>query len=201
MTRTVRIPRRVYKQALLNTHYESYLKVLELQSWETPDAKFVPGDGDIMSPLVIVGEAPGAEEDRLGKPFVGKSGNLLLKWLKSIGLSRREVFITNLIKYRPPNNADPAETPAAAARALMRWELGILRPQVVVTLGKFASEVFYQNPKMSTLSGTCRKKELYNSADGVWVVPIFHPSYVLRGTSNTRHKALEHFQVVKDVLM
>src|SRR5688572_14426399 len=95
----VRMPKRILVAAQLGTHYESYLKVLP-----NDETTFVPGDGNVLSDLVIVGEAPGQEEERLGLPFVGKSGNLLSKYLKSIGLNRSDVFITNVVKHRPPDN-------------------------------------------------------------------------------------------------
>lgn len=193
MTRVVRMNRRVYRQAQLDTHYESYRNVFPHEV-----GTFVPGDGDPLSRIVIVGEAPGAEEDRLGKPFIGPSGNLLSKWLKSVGLNRRNVFVTNLLKQRPPNNADPTNEQASAAVVLMRWELLLLKPEVVVTLGRFATSVFYPNPRISTLSGTCRKKDYGPTPDSAktWVVPIFHPSAALR-SSSTRRLAAEHFQVVQ----
>jgi uracil-DNA glycosylase family 4 len=196
--RTVKLASHKCKRARLETHYESYLKVLP-----NDNTVFVKGEGDIMSKVVFVGEAPGGEEERLGKPFVGKSGNLLIKWLKSVGLSREEVFITNVVKHRPLNNQlNLNEAQLAAARQLMRWELRILKPAVVVTLGRYATEVFYPKPHMGTLSGTCRKKYL-DPADGckepVWALPIYHPSSALR-SSKVRHEAEEHIQTLRDLL-
>jgi uracil-DNA glycosylase family 4 len=192
VARVVRMNKRVYRQALLNTHYESYLRVLP-----NDEANFVPGDGDVMSPVVFIGEAPGEEEDRLGKPFIGRSGNLLTKLIKHIGMTREEVFITNLVKHRPPNNADPTQLQASAASALMRWELKILKPRVVVPLGRFASSVFYSGMSMQAVAGTCRQKDV----DGLklWVVPMYHPAAGLR-SSVVRGQMYEHIQLITEAL-
>lgn len=191
MARTVRVPVRALKEVKLESHYDSYQRAFK------NDGTFVPGEGDVMSPVVFIGEAPGAEEERLGKPFIGPSGNLLTKAIRSIGPGREEVFITNLVKYRPPQNADPTPEQAAAARVMMEWELAILKPRVVVTLGKFATEVFYPTPSMRTLSGTSRVKML--SQVKYRVVPIYHPSAALR-SSNVRELFFEHFQIVKEAI-
>lgn len=191
----VRIPKRAYREAQLATHYSVLYANIMGRNYD-----IVPGEGDVMSKLVIVGEAPGETEERMGKPFVGKSGNLLMKWLKSVGLSRKDAFITNLIKHRPPGNADPTEKEAQAARVLMRWEIAIINPRVVVTLGRFATEVFYPNPSMRSLSGTCRVKDNRNHGGcQMLVVPVYHPSAALR-SSATRARAYEDFKQVKVAL-
>lgn len=193
MARTVRLPVKTYRQALLSSHYERYLTVLP-----NDETQFVPGDGDVMSPVVFIGEAPGEQEERLGKPFVGRSGNLLSKLLAHAGLSRRSVFLTNLVKHRPPGNADPDESTATSARVLMRWELQILQPRVVVTLGRFATEVFWQEPTMRNLHGHARKKRLDDGHELI-NVPMYHPSAGLR-SSATRTALYDGFQLLKDVL-
>lgn len=198
MGKHVRIPRRVLVAGQLNQHYESYLNVLPA----TGDQTFVPGDGNVLSPVVFIGEAPGEQEDRMGKPFIGKSGNLLSKWLKRIGLNRQDVFITNLVKHRPPGNADPSQKQASAARMLMRWELSILKPRVVVPVGRFATEVFYPNPTMAALAGTARTKYL-DPNDGckkpVIVFPMYHPAAALRSAS-VRETCWEHVDQLGELL-
>lgn len=192
MVRTVRVPARAMKELRLGEHYRRYRTVLP-----NDGTTFVPGEGDVMSKVVIIGEAPGEEEERLGKPFIGKSGNLLSKVLKTVGLSREQVFITNLVKHRPPDNADPTLAQAASARVLMQWEVNILKPKVIVPLGRFATEIFYPSPKMQVLSGTCRRK--YVEGEWYWVTPQYHPSAALRHAS-VRETLFEHFQSVKQAL-
>jgi uracil-DNA glycosylase family 4 len=189
MSRTVRLPKRVYRQARLNTHYESYLTVLPNDT-----ARFVPGEGDVMSDVVFIGEAPGEQEDAAGRPFIG---NLLSKLLNSIGLNRRDVFITNLVKHRPPNNADPDPGTAQSARVLLRWELQILQPRVVVPLGRFATETFYPTPHMQALHGTSREKLIERHK--AIVVPMYHPAAGLR-SSAVRRTMYDDFKLLKQVL-
>lgn len=193
----VKVSSRAFRWAQLNTHYtDVYLKAMGRE----PIPKVVPGDGDPLSDVVIIGEAPGETEDRMGKPFVGKSGNLLIKLLKSVDMHRDELFITNLIKQRPPDNADPTPKEAQAARVLMRWELAILKPQIVVTMGRFATEIFYPDPKMSVLAGTCRVKDNRNHG-GVesLVIPMYHPSAGLR-SSKIRSIMYEQMSVLRQAV-
>lgn len=188
----VRISRRIWKQVRLDTHYEhTYPNAMN------NGKEVVRGEGDVNSPIVIIGEAPGEEEERLGRPFVGASGNLLKKWIRWEEIRHAEPFFTNLLKHRPPNNADPTEEEAQKARVLMKWELAILRPRIVVTLGKFATEVFYPNPTMRVLSGTARVKRLAGEPEfEAIVIPIYHPSAALR-VSSVRDRAQKDFHQVR----
>jgi uracil-DNA glycosylase family 4 len=190
-----KVSKRALRQAQLNTHYRStYTNVMGR------NYGIVPGDGNVLADVVFIGEAPGETEERMGKPFIGKSGNLLSKLMKSIGLRRQDVFITNLVKHRPPGNADPTPREAQAARVLMRWELAILKPKIVVTLGRFATEVFYPNPQMSVLAGTCRVKDNRNH-EGVQslVIPMYHPAAGLR-SSKIRELMYEQMHVLRDAV-
>lgn len=101
----------------------------------------VYGDGNEHAEIVFVGEAPGANEDRLGKPFVGQAGKLLSTMLESIGLKREDVYITNVLKCRPPNNRDPEPDEIEACKPMLFEQLEIIKPKVVVTLGSFAARV------------------------------------------------------------
>ena len=135
------------------------------------------GMGDPTSDLMFVGEGPGAEEDKQGLPFVGRSGKLLdqLVW-EEMGLTRDRTYIANVVKCRPPNNRDPLPEEIAACRPYLEAQLDLIGPKVVVTLGKFAGQLLLESREAITrLRGRS-----YPFASGV-LVPTVHPAYVLRG--------------------
>lgn len=135
------------------------------------------GMGDPTSDLMFVGEGPGAEEDKQGLPFVGRSGKLLdqLVW-EEMGLTRDRTYIANVVKCRPPNNRDPLPEEIAACRPYLEAQLDLIEPKVVVTLGKFAGQLLLESREAITrLRGRS-----YPFASGV-LVPTVHPAYVLRG--------------------
>ena len=135
------------------------------------------GTGDPASDLMFIGEGPGAEEDKQGLPFVGRSGRLLdqLLW-EEMGLTRESVYITNVVKCRPPNNRDPRPEEIVACRPYLDTQLELIAPKVVVTLGKFAGQLL-----LGAKEGITRLRgRSYPFATGV-LVPTVHPAYVLRG--------------------
>jgi len=135
------------------------------------------GMGDPTSDLLFVGEGPGAEEDKQGLPFVGRSGKLLdqLMW-EEMGLTRERVYIANVVKCRPPNNRDPQPEEIASCRPYLETQLELIAPAVVVTLGKFAGQLLLDSKEgITRLRGRS-----YPFAGGV-LVPTVHPAYVLRG--------------------
>jgi uracil-DNA glycosylase len=137
----------------------------------------VPGEGVPNHPLVmVIGEGPGAEEDAQGRPFVGKAGQYLDKWLAAVDLSREEnVFITNIVKCRPPNNRDPKPEEISACRPYLRRQIALIRPKAILTLGRFASaEICNRQEGIGRIRGS-----VY-SFEGVPVIPTYHPSGVLR---------------------
>ena len=137
----------------------------------------VPGEGVAHRPLVmVIGEAPGAEEDAQGRPFVGPAGQYLDKWLSAIELSReKNVYITNIVKCRPPNNRDPRPDEIFACRPYLRRQIALIQPKAILTLGRFASaEICGRQEGIGKLRGS-----VY-SFEGVPVVPTYHPSGVLR---------------------
>ena len=138
------------------------------------------GRGDHTSDLVFVGEAPGAEEDAQGFPFVGRSGKLLDRLvLEEIGLERDEFFVMNTLMCRPPGNRDPLPDELAACRGWFDSKLAALRPKVIVTLGNFASKAL-----LETTTGITRLRgQTYPWRDGITLVPTFHPAAVLRGNA------------------
>lgn len=137
---------------------------------------FVCGEGDPDATIMFIGEAPGADEDRLGRPFVGRSGKLLDAVLSSIGLRRAEVFITNIVKCRPPENRTPVPEELVKGRELvLLHEINIIQPRVLCTLGLSSLQgLLQQSFKMADVRGKA-------IACGEYVlIPTYHPAYILR---------------------
>lgn len=159
------------------------LKEVMLADTSLPlEGKFVFGDGLVFSKVVFIGEAPGAKEEELGFPFIGRSGKLLDKGLLSIGLSRAGVYITNIIKRRPTGNRDPKREELAAYKPYLDEELKIIKPLVVVSLGRFALNYFLEDIKISEAQGKIIKLKDFD------LLPIFHPAAAFR-----RKYCLEEF--------
>jgi uracil-DNA glycosylase len=156
----------------------------------------VPGAGALDARLVVIGEAPGAEEDSQALPFVGPSGQLLTKMLAAIGLSRDEVFITNIVKCRPPGNRNPERAEIETCRPFLNRQLAIIRPEAILLLGKFAARTLLgidEEVSISKLRGRVYLLE------GTRVVPTFHPAYLLR-TPSAKKDAWEDLKAVKGIL-
>lgn len=136
-------------------------------------SRVVPGAGCAISDIVLVGEAPGAEEDKAGLPFVGRAGELLNKLLVRAGLSRDAVYITNVVKCRPPNNRTPTAAEVKACRRWLEKELELLEPRVIVALGSVAYGFFGG-------SGIKKNRGRPFEFGGAVVVPTFHPAHLLR---------------------
>ena len=136
------------------------------------------GTGNPDADLMFVGEGPGAEEDKQGVPFVGRSGQLLTEMVhQEIGLDRSDVYIANVVKCRPPDNRDPLPEEIAACRPYLRRQVELVAPRVLVTLGNFATKVL-----LDTREGITRMRgRRYEWGDGVVLVPTYHPAALLRG--------------------
>ena len=134
----------------------------------------VPGEGTGESGIFFLGEAPGYHEDVQGKPFVGAAGQFLDELLAGIGLDRRKVFITNVVRHRPPENRDPLPDEITACDVWLRRHLALLRPRVIVTLGRHAMSKFFVGESISRIHGKPRK-----TADGLVVFPVYHPAAAL----------------------
>ena len=142
-------------------------------------AKAVFGAGNADADLMFVGEAPGAEEDRQGLPFVGRAGQLLNEMLAEIGLSREDVFIANVLKSRPPGNRDPQPLEIEACRPYLFEQVRLIEPRVVCTLGNFATKLLSGNPAgITRVRGTPQLREL--GGRSVFLLPLFHPAAALR---------------------
>ncbi len=134
------------------------------------------GVGDPHARLMFVGEAPGAEEDRLGEPFVGRSGQLLDKIIGAMGLSRATVYIANIIKCRPPDNRAPLPTEALICRPFLLQQIAVIKPAVIVCLGSTAVKYLFDDEsiKISQVRG------IFREWNGVHVMPTYHPAFLLR---------------------
>lgn len=154
----------------------------------------VPGEGDPKARLMFIGEGPGRDEDLQGRPFVGRSGELLTRMIAAIGMERSEVYICNVVKCRPPQNRNPEPDEAAACMNYLRAQFALVRPQVVVLLGKVACR-YVLKEEISVM----REHGRWYERKGTWFMPTFHPSALLRDPSKKRD-AWEDFQKVRDKL-
>lgn len=144
----------------------------------------VPGEGDPETEVVFVGEGPGEQEDRQGRPFVGASGQFLEELIGSIGWRRDEVFITNVVKCRPPGNRDPWPDEIQACSGYLRRQLEVLDPAVVVTAGKFSLSTFRPGERISRVHGTTAPADAATGAGGALVFAMYHPAFALYQSSN-----------------
>ncbi len=133
----------------------------------------VPGEGPATARILLVGEGPGWHEDQQGKPFIGNSGKFLSELLASAGVSREEVFITNVVKCRPPSNRDPMPDEIAACAEFLDRQIAILDPEIVVTLGRFSMARWFPGERISRIHGQAKR-------DGRrMIVPMYHPAAAL----------------------
>jgi uracil-DNA glycosylase len=140
----------------------------------------VPGEGSPDTEVVLVGEGPGYHEDRTGRPFVGRAGELLGKLLGSIEWPRQDVFITNVVKCRPPENRDPEPSEIEACAPYLRRQLEVLDPALVVTLGRHSMARFLPGARISQVHGTTARVDPATGARDATVLAMFHPAAALR---------------------
>lgn len=139
------------------------------------------GAGDRNADLMFVGEAPGAAEDREGQPFIGRSGQLLSRCLADVGITRDEVFITSMLKCRPPGNRDPSTAEIESCRPWIEEQIDLIEPRVVATLGNFATRALSGNRTgITKIHGQPRPRRLGDRT--VWFLPLFHPAAALRSS-------------------
>ena len=160
-------------------------------------ANLVFGEGNVDCDVLFIGEAPGALEDELVRPFVGRSGKLLRKSILGLGWREEDVYITNIVKRRPPENRDPTPREIEAYKPYLTRQIEIINPKLIVSLGRFSMNYFLPEAKISQAQGKLFDVGLPSEAlakEGNWrIVPIYHPSAALRG--NTMMKAfLESFK-------
>lgn len=140
----------------------------------------VPGEGHPETEVVFVGEGPGFNEDQQGRPFVGAAGGLLTELIRSVGWSREEVFITNIVKCRPPGNRDPQPDEVAACRPYLQRQLSLLDPAVVVTLGRHSLDTFQPGARIGAAHGTARPVDPDTGAPAAMTFAMYHPAAAFR---------------------
>ena len=163
----------------------------------------VPGEGDCASRIMLIGEAPGRNEDLEGRPFVGRAGSLLEELLKSIGLDRKDVFITNVVKCRPPRNRDPRPEEITACLPFLVEQIKIIQPRVIITLGRHAGSTIFRLAglrwsSMHRLHGTPFER----SVAGVRtvIIPTFHPASAFYRVETRRLLERDFQGVIKRVI-
>ncbi len=157
----------------------------------------VPGNGNPDTEIMFIGEAPGYWEDQKGIPFVGPAGKLLDELLASIGLSRAEVFVTNVLKRRPPGNRDPLPEEVKACQPFLDRQIEVIQPKVITTLGRFAMYHFLPLGKISQDHGRGRIIE-YNGRR-VILIPMFHPAAALRGAEVERQLREDFIKMPEEI--
>jgi len=149
------------------------------------------GVGDHQADWLIIGEAPGAEEDRQGEPFVGRAGKLLNSMLFALGLQREQVFIANILKCRPPNNRDPKPEEVVACSSYLKEQIDLLQPKIILAVGRIAAQNLM---KTETPIGKMRGQRYQYADTGIPVVVTYHPAYLLRSPREKR-KAWQDLQL------
>ncbi|HEV7930119.1 MAG TPA: uracil-DNA glycosylase [Nitrosospira sp.] len=153
----------------------------------------VPGEGNPDADIVLIGEAPGKNEDLTGKPFVGAAGKFLTELLANAGLTRDEVFITSIVKYRPPNNRDPKPDEKEASWPYLLRQLEVIKPKLVVTLGRHSMGYFVPNVTIGQVHGTLIKGDAWD------IMPVYHPAAALYSGA-TRALVIEDFMKLKEIV-
>jgi len=160
-------------------------------------SQLVMGDGDPNADIVFIGEAPGKNEDIQGKPFVGAAGKFLNVMLEAAGMERSDVYITNIVKYRPPNNRAPLPEEKAAFLPYLIEQLKIIDPKVVVTLGRHSMEYFLPDYKIGEVHGQPKRVTL--GGHEVVIMPLFHPAAALYN-GGMRQTLIDDFLKVPEVV-
>ena len=153
----------------------------------------VPGEGPVDAEVMFIGEGPGFQEDRQGRPFVGPAGQFLDQLLADAGLSRERVFIANMIKCRPPQNRDPVPAEMAACSKYLNRQIELIDPKLIVTLGRFSLGRFFPGESISRARGRVRQK------DGRAIYPIMHPAAGLR-REEMKASIIQDFKALPGVL-
>ena len=160
----------------------------------------MPGEGHPDTEVVFVGEGPGFNEDQQGRPFVGAAGGLLNELLRAIGWKRQEVFITNVVKCRPPGNRDPEQAEIAACAPYLRRQLEVLDPALVVTLGRHSLGTFMPGARISAAHGTQRPVDPLSGALNAQAYAMYHPAAALRA-NGLRETMLEDMAGIPQALI
>lgn len=179
-----------------------YLKVEIIEKHICPElaanaTQLVIGDGNLDADIIFIGEAPGKKEDESGLPFVGAAGKFLNAMLAQASLDRNDVYITNIVKYRPPNNRDPSPEEKKAFWPYLLKQIQIIQPKVVVTLGRHSMEYFLPGSKIGEIHG--QAKRIQFGDDELVVIPLYHPAAALYNGS-LRQTLIDDFLLVPKVI-
>lgn len=178
------------KEVLLFNLNETVRHEPRFQHLRTVGINFVPGEGDYNADVMVLGEAPGATENTLRKPFVGTCGTVLLRIFQTADLKRSELYITNVLKFRPPENRKPLVFELQKALEYVAAEIRIIDPKVIVALGNTAFNVFYPLEKITNAEGVLRVR------NNRIIIPTFHPGAILRDR-NKQKRVVHAFQEAK----
>lgn len=188
-----------YKQDLLNKLYAPYTNCTQCPLGKLGRINVVFGDGNPDAKLMFIGEAPGQDEDRQGKPFVGRSGKLLTKILELADIQRSDVFISNVVKCRPPANRKPMEKEASICTNLLLFnQIKIIRPEIICTLGASALQGLLNNYEIK-ISHFRGKPIVSQIIPNTIILPTFHPAYILRNPKEM-HTMYDDIQKAKSLL-
>lgn len=158
----------------------------------------VPGEGSASADIIFIGEAPGKNEDLQGVPFIGAAGKFLALMLASIGLKREDIYITNIVKYRPPNNRDPLPDEILACEEWLHKQIKIIQPKIIVTLGRHAMEHFIPGKKISEVHGQSFQKTFPGLGTQTFFV-LYHPAAALYNGS-LRATLLKDFKKIPNII-
>lgn len=159
----------------------------------------VPGEGNPDSQLMFIGEAPGYNEDRIGRPFVGQAGKLLEQTItNTLGLSRQDVFITNIVKFRPPENRDPTPEEIIACNDWLDRQIKIISPKIIATLGRFSMAKFIPGVTISRIHGQAHKTKFLDR--DIIVFPMYHPAAALRAGAVMK-EFIADFVILKELFL
>ena len=153
----------------------------------------VPGEGDYNAQVMVVGEAPGSNEDKTGRPFAGRAGNLLNELLSSVGIKRSQIYITNMLKCRPPSNRDPQQTEIDSCEPYLALQISLIQPSVIITLGRFSFSNFFPGIPLSKARGIVREW------NGIKILPVYHPAAALYNPG-LKPKLLQDFQKITSLI-
>ncbi|HWA32240.1 MAG TPA: uracil-DNA glycosylase [Candidatus Paceibacterota bacterium] len=185
------------KAAKLQSLHEKWFAECDCKLKETA-ARPVPGGGSAEAQIVFIGEAPGKKEDELGKPFVGAAGKFLEEMLGAIHLKREDVYITNIVKYRPPNNRDPNPEEKAACRPWLMEELNLIKPELIIFLGRHAMNNFFPAEQISKAHGRLLIKS-FPDVPTRYFYALYHPAAALYDGS-MRETLMQDFKKIPKVL-
>ena len=185
------------KQTLLDRIKEEIIKKDICPELRAQATNLVMGDGNINAEIVFIGEAPGKNEDEQGLPFVGAAGKFLNEMLAAAGMQRSDVYITNIVKYRPPGNRDPLPEEKKAFWPYLLKQLQIIQPKVVITLGRHSMEYFLPGMKISAIHG--EPKRIQFGEHKLVIVPLFHPAAALYNPA-MRQTLVDDFLMVPEII-